>query len=392
MIGRSRKHRTHSQDVQNERAVRRQYNIQGPVYFERRVESRVAPVYLVTGIGLAIAGAYALGLGTAMGVGGIVLLVTGAMIWALWLRNLLSPGGTNTPISVVGGTLVAIGGALSVAAEGPPAAVPPAVTVVGPPTPEGGSRVETGSQDQRPSVTPVGSTAVETIEDNVEVVPPGTIGRSVKNARSLPEPDALKGSSTVKPCASPTGLTEVQLVVRDSTHAKRSMTVPVSGAISTTSEFVETILDCKKWPMMASYVGVRSLEECTELDRHPDGSTLLYQRTGTAMGVASRHSVLRYYVAKLTDSMAEVRWDLVYHKLDEGRYQGPYSCTLEKHPEAVYTPYNAGTWIFDRRAGTVVYRIARDPGGSIPGFMETDSAIMAFPKELLRTRWGIMPE
>jgi hypothetical protein len=37
----------------------------------------------------------------------------------------------------------------------------------------------------------------------------------------------------------------------------------------------------------------------------------------------------------------------------------------------------------------VTYTVSSDPGGSLPGFMTTQGAVMAFPLELLRVRWGI---
>jgi hypothetical protein len=91
----------------------------------------------------------------------------------------------------------------------------------------------------------------------------------------------------------------------------------------------------------------------------------------------------------LNDTVAEVRWELVEHSKKGDTFEGPYAAALNTHKDAVYTPYNRGGWKYDKSAGTIKYWVATDPGGSLPAFMQTQGAMMAFPKELLKVKWGV---
>lgn len=183
--------------------------------------------------------------------------------------------------------------------------------------------------------------------------------------------------------------TPLQTVPRSTNFKTKSISVPTKGADIPTSDFVTAIMDCKNYPMTATYMGVSALEECTTLEKRADGTSVIYQRTGGALGVSSRQYVLQLKVVKQTDTYVEIQWDLVQHTVSSGVYSGPFADKLNKDKDTVYTPYNTGGWKFDKAAGTINYWVTSDPGGSLPGFLQTDGAVMSFPKELMRTRWGV---
>ncbi len=183
--------------------------------------------------------------------------------------------------------------------------------------------------------------------------------------------------------------TPLELVPRSSGYKTKSISVPTQGAAITTADFVAAIMDCKNYPMTATYMGVSALEECSTLEKRADGTVAIYQRTGGAMGVSSRQYVLLLKVVKQTDTQVEIQWDLVKNTVTNGVYSGPFADKLNKDKDTVYTPYNNGGWKYDKTAGTINYWVTSDPGGSLPGFLQTDGAVMSFPKELLRVRWGV---
>lgn len=170
---------------------------------------------------------------------------------------------------------------------------------------------------------------------------------------------------------------------------RRTVTVSTQGVDIGLDAFAAAVLDGDNYPMSASYMGVPALLECRTLGRQADGSVVIYQRTGGNMLVSPRHYVIALKVTRRTDSEVVVGWDLVPHQRVDGQFTGPYAAALNAHPEAVYTPINTGYWAYDRAKGTVTYSAASDPGGSIPDWMVSESAAMAFPRELLRVKWGI---
>lgn len=184
--------------------------------------------------------------------------------------------------------------------------------------------------------------------------------------------------------------TPIQTVPAATGYKSKSITVSTGANGIPVDEFITAIMSCKNYPMTASYMGVKALEECSDLEKRSDGSTVIYQRTGGALGISSRQYVLRLYVASKTDTAVEIKWDLVKHDVSGETYSGPFASTLNKYADdAVYTPYNKGGWKLDNVAHTISYYVSTDPGGSLPDWMQTDGAIMAFPKELMKTRWGI---
>jgi hypothetical protein len=183
----------------------------------------------------------------------------------------------------------------------------------------------------------------------------------------------------------------MELVPRGGSAKRMSTTVSTKGAAITPADFVKVILDCDRYPMTASYMGVKALLECRTLERRSDGYTVIYQRTGGNALVGSRHYVLAMKVVEQSDTKARVEWDLVKHTGTPGAFQGPYASTLNAHTDAVYTPYNTGGWAYDKAAGTVTYWAQSDPGGSVPGWLVSQEAVTAFPLELLKVRWGVVP-
>lgn len=186
--------------------------------------------------------------------------------------------------------------------------------------------------------------------------------------------------------------TPLETVPRASGHATKSITVATKGANIATADFVTAIMDCKNYPMSATYGGVKALEECSTLEKRADGTVVIYQRTGGALGISSRQYVLLLKVVKQTDTFVEIQWDLVKHTQSGEVYSGPFAAKLNKDTDTVYTPYNSGGWKYDKSAGSITYWVTSDPGGSLPGFMQTDGAVMAFPKELLKVRWGVIAD
>jgi hypothetical protein len=183
-----------------------------------------------------------------------------------------------------------------------------------------------------------------------------------------------------------------ELLPREAGHRTMSITVSTRGKIIPIEAFTAAIRDCAQYPLTATYMGVLALVECKALDRLADGSTVIYQRTGGNALVSGRHWVVQIRVREQTESRAKVTWDLVKHEVAGGRVSGgPFAAAPQAHPGAVWTPYNAGTWTLDNTAGTVTYQVSSDPGGALPGFMTTQGAVMAFPLELLKVRWGIAP-
>lgn len=186
--------------------------------------------------------------------------------------------------------------------------------------------------------------------------------------------------------------TPVTLVPTKSGYKTMSTTVATKGAAISTADFVAAIMDGDHYPMSASYMGVKALLECKTLERRSDGSVVVYQRTGGAMGVSSRQYVILLKVTKQTDTAAEIQWELVNHTVSGSTYSGPFASALNAHTDAVYTPYNRGGWKYDKTAGQITYWVTSDPGGSLPGFMQTQGAVTAFPLELLKVRWGVEPD
>lgn len=172
--------------------------------------------------------------------------------------------------------------------------------------------------------------------------------------------------------------------------AGKSVSVSTQGHDIPVQEFVNAILDGNTYPKTATYMGVTALLECRTLGR-VDGYTVVYQRTGGNSLASSRHYVIALKVTKQTDTTAEIQWWLVKHTVNaDGTFSGPYADTLNANRDkAVYTPYNHGTWRLDNNTDSIYYAAESDPGGSIPSFLVTQDAVMAFPLELMRVKWGI---
>ncbi len=183
----------------------------------------------------------------------------------------------------------------------------------------------------------------------------------------------------------------MELVSRTGIAKRMSTTVGTNGAPISTADFVAAILDCERYPMTASYMGVKALLECRTLEKRADGYTVVYQRTGGNALVGSRHYVIALKVTEQTDTRAKIEWDLVKHTGGNGApFVGPYAAALNAN-EAVYTPFNTGGWTYDKAAGTVTYSAQSDPGGTVPGWLVSEAAVMAFPLELLKSKWGVAP-
>ncbi len=143
--------------------------------------------------------------------------------------------------------------------------------------------------------------------------------------------------------------------------------------------------------MTASFFGVPALEESTTLAKLPDGSTIVYQRSGGNALLKSRQWVIQLKVMKRTATVGEVQWFLLKETVNaDGSFSGPYSEKLNANrSDAVFTPYNHGTWRLDRAAATVMYAAESDAGGSIPSWAVSESAVLAFPREMMKVRLGV---
>jgi hypothetical protein len=181
----------------------------------------------------------------------------------------------------------------------------------------------------------------------------------------------------------------LELVPRGGSAKTMSTTVSTAGADISTASFVAAILDCDRYPLGAGVMGVKALKFCHTLEKRSDGYTVIHQLTGGNSLVSSREYVIALKVTANTDTRARIEWDLVKHDGKPGSMTGPYASALNAYPDAVYTPYNTGGWEYDKTAGTIKYWAQSDPGGSVPGFLVSQDAVMAFPLELLRVKWGV---
>ncbi len=184
----------------------------------------------------------------------------------------------------------------------------------------------------------------------------------------------------------------MELVPRSPAKGKMmTTTVSTKGADISTAAFAAAVMDCDHYPLGASVMGVKALLQCKTLEKRGDGYTVIYQLTGGNMLVSSREYVLAMRVTEQTDTRARVEWDLVKHDGKPGTMTGPYASALNAHPDAVYTPYNVGGWTYDKSAGTIAYKVTSDAGGTVPDWLVSQDAVMAFPLELLKTKWGVKP-
>lgn len=183
----------------------------------------------------------------------------------------------------------------------------------------------------------------------------------------------------------------MELVPRSTAAKTMSTTVATKGAAITTHDFVAAIMDCDHYPLGAAVMGVKALLQCKTLEKRSDSYTVIYQLTGGNMMVSSRQYVIAMKVLEDSETKARIDWDLVKHEGTPGSMTGPYATTLNAHADAVYTPYNTGGWVYDKTAGTIAYRVQSNPGGTIPGFLVSQDAVMAFPLELLKVKWGVVP-
>lgn len=181
----------------------------------------------------------------------------------------------------------------------------------------------------------------------------------------------------------------IELASKTSAAKQMSTTISTGAAAITPADFVATILDGAKYPKTASYMGVPALLDCKTLERRADGYTIVYQRTGGNSFLKSRQWVIAMKVTKQTETDATIEWTMVKHSFDGTTFTGPYASALQAHTDAVMTPYNHGSWKLNGAAKTITYTVESDPGGSVPGWLMSESAVMAFPRELLKVRWGI---
>lgn len=182
----------------------------------------------------------------------------------------------------------------------------------------------------------------------------------------------------------------IQLVTQKTGSTKQmSTTVSTKGAAISTASFVSVILDANKYPLSATYMGVQALLDCRTLERRSDGYTVVYERLGGTSLVKSRHYVIALRVSSQSDTKAVIDWYLVKHDFDGTTYTGPYASALNTHADAVYMPYNHGSWSYDSTASTITYSVDIDPGGTVPSWLMSDTALMVFPRELLKVKWGI---
>lgn len=181
----------------------------------------------------------------------------------------------------------------------------------------------------------------------------------------------------------------LELVPRGGNAKTMSTTVSTKGADISPAAFTSAILDCDHYPLGASVMGVKALKFCHTLEKRSDGYTVIHQLTGGNSLVSARQYVIALKVTTSTDTRARIEWDLVKHSGAVGSMTGPYASALNSQPSAVYTPYNTGGWDYDKAAGTIKYWAQSDPGGSVPGFLVSQDAVMAFPLELLKTKWGV---
>lgn len=181
---------------------------------------------------------------------------------------------------------------------------------------------------------------------------------------------------------------DLPLVPSAAGHREVRATLALNGADVPVDAFLDALVDCKQIPLSASYLGVPALTDCRDLGRR-DGYVIQYQRTGGNAVVRPRHYVIAFQVTTRTADRGVLRWRLVEHTRGASGWEGPYAPMLNAFPSAVLTPYNEGSWEIDRTAGVIRYHAVSDPGGTVPSWMVSQAAVLAFPKELLRVRFGV---
>ncbi len=148
------------------------------------------------------------------------------------------------------------------------------------------------------------------------------------------------------------------------------------------AQFKTAIFAANSYPLTASYLGVPAITESRVLVAGEPA--VVYQRTGGNAVVAPRHYVIAMKTAQETADFIKIECDLLP--------PDNYSQLLAQHPDHIYMRYSHLEWIYDKKAGTITYSLAADSGGNIPGFLVTRSALMAFPKEFLKVKFGIDAE
>lgn len=169
-----------------------------------------------------------------------------------------------------------------------------------------------------------------------------------------------------------------------------SASFKIDPAALSTADFRTAIMDASSYPLTGTFMWTKVLEECRLVGKK--GNTYyVYQKTGGAMGISGRHYVIAMRVESETADKVVIKWDLVDHSVgSDGTFSGPFESVLNASKDKyVYTPYNSGSWTYDRTTGEITYKLQNDAGGNLPDFLKNPDALLAFPKELLKTRFNI---
>jgi len=135
-------------------------------------------------------------------------------------------------------------------------------------------------------------------------------------------------------------------------------------------------------------MGVSLLEDVRWLGwtggRKDSGYHVMYQRTGGAMGVSSRHYIIGLKEDRgATDDHIRISWQLLNNYDDQsGQFTGTWGEKTGTVPtDAIWTPYNTGYWDLNIEEGTITYSINSDVGGRL--LINPDSAAVSYPNHVV---------
>ncbi|MBU0505254.1 hypothetical protein KJ708_04600 [bacterium] len=190
-----------------------------------------------------------------------------------------------------------------------------------------------------------------------------------------------------------TGLLEPLDIIRKPPEPDRVKHVKIDFDLSeinnnklpTIDQFIDVIFDGDSYPLDAKYMDADVLLDSYNLGLE-QGYELIYERTAPPPGGKSRHFIMAMRVVQESDKRVRIDW----HSLSEDYALDHFPAVFAADPEAIYTPYNHGSWTLDLGdKPKITYQFDVDPGGRVPLWMIPEDMLLAFPKKVLSANWGI---
>jgi len=156
--------------------------------------------------------------------------------------------------------------------------------------------------------------------------------------------------------------------------------------LPSTSDFSKVILDADNYPLDAKVFFTKLLLNCELLEKEGP-YYIVYQRTSGGPTAANRHYVIALREVEMSDTKTKIEW----YNIPESEARARYPQAMAKDAKAVYTPYNHGSWVYDKSGKTLTYNLDLDFGGSVPGVISNNigGLLGAYPKHLLKTKFDI---